>query len=276
MGVACSSITNSIPAKVQLQPVTKTIYYPVNGITSEKIFASLEANSPKTPLAGRDEFTAGLTEIEPLFKYTLAGNSPCVLSSNTLAINFTVTIPRHANTAVLSPQLSDKWHQFAANIALHEQTHVDIVLATLKEFAEVAPNSAPNCNQLESRIENSWDLTVELIDEQQEEFHAYELTRLNAALAPLQSQLADAEAELARLDNELDAFNTQKDRLASQIHMTESLYGRNGAPAAIYNDYKLTINRHNALIDESNAIVISYNEVRARANRIIEELNWVQ
>jgi chromosome segregation ATPase len=177
---------------------------------------------------------------------------------------------------VLSPQLSDKWHQFAANIALHEQTHVDIVLATLKEFAEVAPNSAPNCNQLESRIENSWDLTVELIDEQQEEFHADELTRLNAAMAPLQSQLADAETELARLDNELDAFNAQIDRLASQIHITESLYGRNGAPAGIYNEYKRTINRHNALIHESDAVVINYNGVLARVNRIIEELNWVQ
>ncbi len=64
---------------------------------------------------------------------------------------------------------------------------MDISLATMKEFAEFAPTSAPNCNQLESQINNSLDRFFEIEEAQQEEFHADEIVKSNAARAPLES-----------------------------------------------------------------------------------------
>ena len=268
-------VTQPTPSPViEFTHVIKTIFYPVNGITTEEIFASVEANGPESIHQGGDKFTTGLAESEPLLTYSLKVDFPCILSSATLAINFTVTLPRHANTAALSPLQSDRWRQFAVNVALHEQTHVEITLATFKEFTEVAPNSAVNCNQLESQLDKAFDRVIEIEDERQEEFHADELARSNAARGPLQSQLADAETELARLDARIDTRSAQIAALSTEITRIERPYRVSGIPAAIYDEYERTINQHNALIEESNTLSNNYNAVVEKINRITEELAW--
>ena len=320
--MACSTATESRdqPSRVDSldqvsptlppRPVTKvthvieTTYYPVNGVTTTEIFKSLAANSinPKALSLGGDTFTAGLAEFEPLLTYHLEEDGSCILSSATLAVNSTVTLPRHANTAALSSRQSDRWILFVAAVALHEQTHVDISLATMKEFAEVAPNSAPNCNQLESEIKNSLDRFLEIEKARQEEFHADEIVKANAARAPLQSESANAKAEMARLDTEIDAGtlemarldteidarSTQITILATEITRIEQLHSISGVPAGIYDEYKRDLNLHNALVEESRGLVISYNSLVEESkglmisynslvekrNRIVEELNW--
>ena len=287
---------NRVSPTLPLRPVTKvthvieTTYYHVNGVTTTEIFNSLAANSinPKALSLGGDTFTAGLAEFEPLLTYHLEEDGSCILSSATLAVNSTVTLPRHGNTAGLSSRQSDRWLLFAAAVALHEQTHVDISLATMKDFVEVAPNSAPNCDQLASEIDNSFDRFFEIEDARQEEFHADEIVKSNAARAPLQSQSANAKAEMARLDTEIDARSTQIIILATEITRIEKLYSISGVPAEIYDEYKRDLNLHNALVEESNALVISYNALVEESkglmisynalvekrNRIVEELNW--
>ena len=273
---------NQVSPTLPPRPVTKvthvieTTYYPVNGVTTTEIFKSLAANSinPKALSLGGDTFTAGLAEFEPLLTYHLEEDGSCILSSATLAVNSTVTLPRHANTAALSSRQSDRWILFVAAVALHEQTHVDISLVTMKEFAEVAPNSAPNCNQLESEIKNSLDRFLEIEKARQEEFHADEIVKANAARAPLQSESANAKAEMARLDTEIDARSTQIIILATEITRIEKLYSISGVPAEIYDEYKRDLNLHNALVEESKGLVISYNALVEKINRIVEELNW--
>ena len=306
--MACSTATESRdqPSRVDSldqvsptlppRPVTKvthvieTTYYPVNGVTTTEIFKSLAANSinPKALSLGGDTFTAGLAEFEPLLTYHLEEDGSCILSSATLAVNSTVTLPRHANTAALSSRQSDRWILFVAAVALHEQAHVDISLATMKEFAEVAPNSAPNCNQLKSEIKNSLDRFLEIEKARQEEFHADEIVKANAARAPLQSESANAKAEMARLDTEIDARSTQITILATEITRIEQLHSISGVPAGIYDEYKRDLNLHNALVEESRGLVISYNSLVEESkglmisynslvekrNRIVEELNW--
>ncbi len=106
---------------IKVTHVIKTIYYPVNGVTTTEIFESLAANSinPKALSLGGDTFTAGLAEFEPLFTYSLEEDDSCILFSSTLAVNSTVTLPRHANTSTLSPLQSDMWCLFVAGVALH-------------------------------------------------------------------------------------------------------------------------------------------------------------
>ena len=266
--------TPTLRSVIEVTHVIETIYYPVSGVTTEEIFASVEANGPKSLHEGGDTFTTGLAEFEPLLTYSLKNGFSCTLSSATLAINSIVTLPRHTNIAALSPRQGDKWRQFAAEVALHEQTHVDISLATMKEFAEVAPNTARRCNELESRLDNSFDEFFEIEDERQEVFHADELARSNAARAPLQSQLADAETELARLDTRIDGLSTQIAALATEITRIERPYRFSGIPAAIYDEYDWTVNQHNKLIEESNTLGNSYNAVVEKENRLFEELAW--
>ena len=292
--LACSTATESRdqPSRVDSldqvsptlppRPVTKvthvieTTYYHVNGVTTTEIFKSLAANSinPKALSLGGDTFTAGLAEFESLLTYHLEAGSSCILSSATLAVNSTVTLPRHANTASLSSRQLDRWLLFAATVALHEQAHVDISLATMKEFAEVAPNGAPTCNQLESEIKNSLDRFLEIEKVRQEEFHADEIEKSNAARVPLQYQSANAKAEMARLGAEIDARTTQIIILATEITRIEQLYSIFGVPAGIYDEYKRDLNLHNALVEESKGLVISYNALVEKINRIVEELNW--
>ena len=121
----------------------------------------------------------------------------------------------------------------------------------------------------------------------QEEFHADEIEKSNAARVPLQSQSANAKAEMARLDTEIDARSTQIIILATEITRIEKLYSISGVPAEIYDEYKRDLNLHNALVEESNALVISYNALVEESkglmisynalvekrNRIVEELN---
>ena len=301
---------NQIPPTLPARPVIKvthvieTIYYSVNGVTTTEIFKSLKANSinPEAISLGGDTFTAGMAESEPLLTYYLEEDGACILSSATLAVNSTVTLPRHGNTAGLSSRQSDRWLLFAAAVALHEQTHVDILLATMKDFVEVAPNSAPNCDQLASEIDNSFDRFLEIEDARQEEFHADEIVKSNAARAPLRSEIANGKAEMARLDTkidagtlemarldtEIDARSTQITILATEITRIEQLHSISGVPAGIYDEYKRALNLHNALVEESNALVISYNALVEeskglmisynalveKGNRIVEELNW--
>ncbi len=261
---------------IKVTHVIETIYYPVNGGTTEEILASVEANGPKTLHQGGDAFTTGLTEVEAELTYSLEGDSPCTILSANLAINFTVTLPRHANAEALSPQVLDRWRQFAAEVAFHEQTHVDISLATMKEFTEVAPISgAQLCDRLKSQLDKAFDRFMEIEDERQEGFHADELARSNAAQAPLQLQLADAETELARLDAMIDARSAQITTLATEITRIERSYRFSGIPAAIYDEYERTVNQHNALIKESNTLSNSYNAVVEKINHIIEELAWI-
>ena len=109
----------------------------------------------------------------------------------------------------------------------------------------------------------------------QEEFHADEIEKSNAARVPLQSQSANAKAEMARLGTEIDARSTQITILATEITRIEQLYSISGVPAGIYDEYKRDLNLHNALVEESEGQVISYNALFEKRNRIVEELNWV-
>lgn len=270
-----SSTVSPLKPVIEVAHAIETNYYLVNGVTTEEIFESVKANGPKTPHQAGDAFTSGLAEFEAELTYSLHGNFTCEIVSANLVINSTVTLPRHANAEALSPQLVDRWRQFAAEVALHEQTHVEITLATMKEFTDVAPISgAQLCERLESQLDNAFDRFLEIEDERQEEFHAEELARSNAARAPLESQLADAETELAIWDAEIDARSAQIATLATNISRIERRYPFSGIPATIYDEYERTVNQHNALIEESNTLSNSYNAVAEKINRIIEELAW--
>ena len=77
---------NQIPPTPSPGPVIKvthvieTIYYSVNGVTTAEIFKSLKANSinPEAISLGRDTFTAGMAESEPLLTYYLEEDGACI------------------------------------------------------------------------------------------------------------------------------------------------------------------------------------------------------
>jgi len=259
---------------IEVAHTTETIYYPVNGVTTEEIFASLEANGPDIGDKGVDMFTLGLAVFEPLFSYTLKDNSICLLDSATLDIKSTVTLPRHANIAALSGRQLDRWRQLEADTALHEQTHVGISLATMKEFTEAALTRALDCRLLESELDTAFDRFIEIETVRQDEFHAEELAKSRAARTLLELLLASAEAELARLDERMDALSSEIATLDVQITRIESRNDGSGIPAAIYDAYKRIIDQHNALVRESKGLVVSYNAGVEKQNGMVEELAW--
>ena len=107
-------------------------------------------------------------------------------------------------------------------------------------------------------------------------------------MARLDTKIDAGALEMARLDTEIDARSTQITILATEITRVEQLHSSSGIPAGIYDEYKRDLNLHNALVEESNALVISYNALVEESkglmisynalvekrNRIVEELNW--
>jgi hypothetical protein len=93
-------------------------------------------------------------------------------------------------------------------------------------------------------------------------------------MACLDTEIDARTLEMVRLGTEIDARSTQITILATEITRIEQLHSISGVPAGIYDEYKRDLNLHNALVEESKGLVISYNALVEKRNRIVEELSW--
>jgi predicted secreted Zn-dependent protease len=249
----------------------------------------------------------GLTSYTPSLDWD-SNHDPraCAISRMTIGVDLKVTLPALANLSQMAPALRSNWTTYAAGVSAHEQRHVDIwqrgAETIRQKMAEITPTVG--CSALEARVLEVWKTQQDATSREQDLFHQQEFARLDAARAPLKSQIdanrgnldsltlqiAGLDASLATLSQQIDPLKNLMDSLQTQIRAIEEKYKGTSPPGDIYDQYQRLISQYNNLIPSFNALIGQYNSqvgqrstlaaqaetLRIQTNDLVEQYNWVR
>lgn len=307
VAVACGVPTASPQASPRVNLVTNvspTKYYTVYGTTTEEILASIKAKGPQDS-SGKPG--SGLAESNIKFDGSnRTARGSCAISLMTITLDLTITLPVLDNPNMVSASVLRKWERFAAEVANHEQRHVDIYLGGAERLRQAieAIGPKPTCPSLDDEIQRVWMSEDRLIDNEQENFHAAEELRLAALRAPLQSQLDASKAQLDALNSEIttlesalsslesraDSLSRQLDALEAQMRAIEAMYPTLILPGSVYTRYESlqlssrlvvdfkqnSIQRYNSTLASLKVLAREHDRLLEETNQLVEELNWIQ
>jgi predicted secreted Zn-dependent protease len=289
--------------RIVLQTKTATNFYPVRGTSSETIFDHIKRNGPVDDAGQRG---IGLTEVRWSYEWKGASTREgCGISNLTLGLDITVTLPKHEAPETLSASVLKQWDRVAAEVATHEQRHVDIYLAGAEsmkvKMGAIGPR--PACDLLERDIVSLWTEEQKAIDSAQERFHNDEDSRLAAQRAPLQSkidanrtrlnsligQIRVLDGQIVSIGSELKTLEAQLASIKSQMESLELAYGNSMPPpiAGRHEGLRLQYNslasRYNTGADERDAsltrrnrLVTEYDQLVGDTNELVDTLNWTR
>jgi predicted secreted Zn-dependent protease len=95
-----------------------------------------------------------------------------------ISVNFQskITLPEWRSSGTFDVNVLPRWNQFIAALKVHEQGHVEIALAEAKtlvaELETMSPIRADNCNQLDDKIRQKFDIAVKIGAEASERYDA--------------------------------------------------------------------------------------------------------
>jgi predicted secreted Zn-dependent protease len=284
--ISATTVTQNLSSdRIVLASNTSTKYYSVTGTTTVDIFDSIDRNGPRND---KNEKGSGLTAASWAYRWQ-PQNSPdgCIIASMTITLDIVVTLPKHANEASLSTALQQKWDQFEASVAKHEQTHVDINLdgATTIRDKMRAIKSAATCDALGKQVDALWTGEQQAIETRQNNFHANEDARIASLRAPLQSQIdvnrgriSTLATQIQGLDSSLETIKSdltnasnQLDALKGQIDAILEKYPSGNLPSDVFSQYEDLWRLYNALAPNYNQLVAQYNSAIAQRNQVADE-----
>ena len=294
-------VPTATPANVVLLISRDTEYYPVTGVSTDKIFESVESNGPVTGEEFPGHFTSGLVDLD--FSYQISfldhGHS-CELSTVIVATDLVVTLPQHAVPSKLGgPQLS-RWREFVESVRIHEETHVRIHVDSIESFkssVESITKRFSDCDSLGLYVDLLWEeeRRTEALD--QDRFHETEKALSRRLREPVErkidendERIADYDDDLARVSAQIEALETEIDGIDGAMHpydfrmaairaryptlvlpsRTFEVYGRLRANWNRLNDER------NGLIAETDRLVGVYNLTVTKSNRLVEETNRLE
>jgi len=152
--IAIGSVLCGLPT-AQAEPLTNTEikYYTVESTSARSLHEEMIA---KGPLHGPGRAYANIVA-KPDYSGLLVQGRTCRLEDFTVRAEFTMTLPRLADNARLSPDLSARWESFQKFVRLHEEGHRTIWIETMEEArTRVSALSAPTCPQLQARIDEAF------------------------------------------------------------------------------------------------------------------------
>jgi predicted secreted Zn-dependent protease len=107
----------------------------------------------KGPLHGPGRAYANIVA-KPDYSGLLVQGRTCRLEDFTVRAEFTMTLPRLADNARLSPDLSARWESFQKFVRLHEEGHRTIWIETMeKAERRISALRAPTCPKLQGEID---------------------------------------------------------------------------------------------------------------------------
>ncbi len=290
--------------RIKVAATTAKQYYTVYGSTSDELLSYVENYGPIDDKGVRG---TGVT----LYTTNLTWDSnrdprACAIATMTIQVDLKVVLPTLDSRTSLDAVLGSYWAKFAAGVATHEQRHVDIYLqgadAIRQKMLAIQPTLG--CTALESAVNDVWSTQHMLTDQEQDRFHAAERARIEAARAPLKSQL-DADrtrldalsAQVAGLDSSLGTLSAQLDQLKglldavkTQVTAFEDKYQTTPAPSDVYQQYQTLLAQYNNLIPAYNALVDQLNRqvsqraalvaesdgLRDQSKALADQYNWTQ
>lgn len=289
--------------RVQLTTSVSTRYYIVSGTTTAEIFDSIDRNGP------RDGGVKAVGLAAASWGYTWQPQpvpEGCTISSMMVTLDVVVTLPRHQSETSLSQELRSRWNTFAANVAAHEQTHVEIDQTGARAIRDkmAALKAASSCDALTRQVDALWAAEQAAIEASQDRFHSQEDARIAAQRAPLQGQIdsnrarisqlsaeiQSLDATLAQMNKELTNVDDQLEALKKGIDGISTKYPNADYPPAVFGEYNEFVRLYNALAPSFNLLVGKYNEAIAQRNNVadqhddlvnatntlVDEFNWTR
>lgn len=307
---AATTVTSPTPTtitlssdRIQIDTSLTTVFYSVEGQTTAAIFESISLSGPHSDT----EKASGLTAT--LWGYsleTLLSPTGCQIGPMRISLDARVILPRHTNLSNLPEAIALSWQKFAADVAAHEQRHVDINFAgvdLIREKMLELPGSE-SCEALEVEVENLWNQEQLAIQAAHDQFHDEEDARVTALRAPLQGQI-DANqaririlaAQIASLDStitakseEVASVEAQLDALRGQIDAILTAYPEGELPPeafaqydelrehfnSIALDFNDLVDLYNATIVQRNIVAAEHDGLVAATNDLVDEFNWTR
>jgi predicted secreted Zn-dependent protease len=290
--------------RIRVEVTTGRQTYPVFGDTAEEIFAYIEANGP---VDDKGQRKSGVTHYKARLEWTSRRDQrACMIGSMTIHVDLQVTLPALDPSSRLPAALRPKWNDFAEDVRVHEQRHVDIYLDGAGEIKErmLAIQPATGCSQLEVAVNSTWDGQQAIIDDAQERFDEDESIRIEGTRAPLKSRIDANRARLDGLLAQLNGLQSSLNTLSSQISPLKALLDdlkarmkaiEDSAPGASvpseqFKDYESIVTQYNNLLPSFNALIGQYNSqaeqydnlakeaeaLRNQTNQLVEQYNWAR
>jgi len=302
------------PLVVTLTTTKATTYYSVRGTTTSTIFEEIDSNGlvemdgkRAMGLALADsEVTLNAREIVERWstgwrRFETDDGALCTPESVTITLNLVVTLPRHERLNDLSAGLLERWRRFAADVAAHEQRHVDIFMngaTTLKARIEAASREWASCADLQATIGRLWEDQRTETQKANRQFDSEDRARVLNDRKPLEAEIDTRKARLTALTTELrqlDATLEDLSRRAGAVRVkvdavTAEIAKANGNCSQptervqrLCRQYNALVATHNALVAERasvvphrNALADEHNALVENTNRLIDALNWVR
>ena len=286
-----TSTGDSTKVDVRLVQSLDTVYYSVAGTTTQDIFDSVETNGPDSNAQKEGHITSGLTRSSASYRYqSIDHGESCELRDVEIELDLVVTLPRHSGLGTLStPQLA-RWQEFAEEVRVHEQTHVDLYVQGIEAFEKRVkdqPREVSSCDVLESSIASAWEDEDALTGRKQEAFHQSEEQLSLELRGPVQQQIDDNEfvladlemgiasdsSEIQRLRVQIDGLDVAMKPFDDQLSAIRDEYPDVPLPSDTFDEYERLRAEWNRLNDQRNAEVVQLNALVNSHNRAAEEIN---
>lgn len=182
-------------------------HYEVEGTTATEIFDSIDAHGPDGP----DGKAVGLTRMQGgAYSYARDERSGrCVVTS--LEATLTITLPRLTTTPLPEP-IYERWRDYSAAVAAHEQRHADIYADAALRVAERLRSLQPFADRsaMEAAFTSAWTTEMGSAERSNRDFHRREAQDVALEREIVTNQLQrverDLEARAARLKAQEQRF----------------------------------------------------------------------
>jgi predicted secreted Zn-dependent protease len=295
------SPTDPVTGEILLDTSLETTYYDVEGTTTEAIFSHIEQNGPTD---GAGKRGSGLTTVN--WGYEWQGGpevGECSIRGMTIKADMVVTLPQHVDVDSLPADIRGNWENYAASVATHEQTHVDIYEQGAEQIRQrmLAIGPQPSCDELETDIKNVWSEEQASINNQQDMFHQQEFDRLAQRRAPIEAQInanrdqiSALQRQIETLDGVVKALRNEIDSLLREIdgvdqaildvnQSNESSQDKQAKLVVLVQQRNALQERHNAAVDEYNEalaqrepLVAQRSQLIDETNKLVDEFNWTR
>jgi len=190
---------------VEVETRQSTEHYPIAGMDSAALFASIRRNGPRDGTT----FASGLTQFEVSRTLrTVQAGSGCALDGLTIHNDIVVTLPR-AEVEPRPADLQSKVERFVAAVDTHEERHVSIrrqyMQVLVPELRQIEP--AASCEALQMEVARVIEGVIVLDERDQGRFHEEEEVRIQTACAPLHDRISTMAATLATLRTQPARYN---------------------------------------------------------------------
>jgi len=206
----------ALAVKVDLQRSVES--YPVEGTTSQQIFASIDANGPDGP----DGKAVGLTRLQSgEYQYAHDPDSGrCVVTK--LEAQLTITVPRLTSSTV-PLAIDEKWRDYLRAVTRHEEHHADIYSSAVDRVAEKLRFEQPFADRsaMQAGFTAAWSAEMDVAERENSDFHRHEEQGIAQEKADVTRELRRVDAEIETIAARLKSQQADADRVRYDALLAE-------------------------------------------------------